>query len=137
MQSMFYACGILSQSDELILNIKDFNVSNVLEFSSMFSNCSKLKTLDLSGWELSTTSNVRMDYMFGYCNRLTHIDMRKIDFSRVTYYYDMFGSSASSGVPNDCEIIVADDTAKTWVTGKFTRLTNVKTVAEYEAEQGE
>ena len=60
--------------------------------------------------------------------------LRNFDFANVgTSYNNMFGSSATSGVPNDCEIIVKDDTAKTWITGKFTRLTNVKTVAELEA----
>jgi len=46
----------------------------------------------------------------------------------------MFGSSASNGVPDNCLIIVKDETAKQWITSKFSRLTNVKTIVEYEAQ---
>ena len=34
----------------------------------------------------------------------------------------------------DYDKIVKDDTEKSWITSRFSRLTNVKTVAEYEAE---
>ena len=132
MQSMFNHCGLLIPSGSYLnLNIKDFNVSKVNNFFYMFNGC-KLQTLDLSGWELSNSLSINMSSMFIYCNYLTHIDMRKMNFANVTNYNNMFGY-ASSGVPDDCEIIVADDTQKTWITSKFSRLTNVKTVAEYEA----
>ena len=32
-----------------------------------------------------------------------------------------------------CLIIVKDDTQRTWITSKFSKLTNIKTIAEYEA----
>ena len=51
--------------------------------------------------------------------------MRNFDFTNVASYSTMFYN-----VPTDCLIIVKDDTAKTWITSKFTTLTNVKTVAE-------
>ena len=65
---------------------------------------------------------------FYNCKKLTRLDIRNFDFTNVTSYSSMFGI-----VPTDCLIIVKDDTAKTWITEKFTTLTNVKTVAELEA----
>ena len=65
--------------------------------------------------------------MFRACSSLTNLDIRNFDFTNVTSYSNMF-----TGVPKDCLIIVKDDTAKTWLTSKFTTLTNVKTVAELE-----
>ena len=68
--------------------------------------------------------------MFSGCKVLNHLDIRNFDFTKVTSYQNMF-----SQVPTDCEIIVKDDTAKTWITSKFTTLTNVKTVAELEGAE--
>lgn len=87
-------------------------------------------SLDLSSFE--NTDAVNTGDMFSGCTNITHIDLRKFDFTKLDSYSNMFGSSGN-GVPDDCEIIVADDTQKTWVTTNFSRLINVKTVAEYEA----
>ena len=92
----------------------------------MFSGCSKLTTLDLSVFNTNIITDV--SDLFDGCVNLRHIDMRNFDFTKVTRYSDMFGYRRL--VPADCEIIVKDDTAKTWITSKFSRLTNVKTVAE-------
>ena len=89
----------------------------------MFENCSKLTILDLSNFNTSNVTN--MYGMFYSCYKLIHVDLRSFDFTKVTNYSSMFG-----GVPNNCEIIVKDDTAKEWITTHFTNLTNVKTVAE-------
>jgi surface protein len=82
-----------------------------------------LPELDLSKWE--TTSATNMSQMFCNCKVLTKLDIRNFTFTKVTNYSNMF-----KNVPADCLIIVKDDTAKTWITSKFTTLTNVKTVAE-------
>ena len=63
--------------------------------------------------------------MFRACSSLTNLDIRKFAFTKVTSYSNMF-----TGVPADCLIIVKDDTAKTWITSKFTNLKNIKTVEE-------
>lgn len=128
MSSMFSGCSSL-------VNV---NFSN-LDFSSfggyltnLFNGCSSLVSVDLSMFSFANSLSLRANKMFNGCTNLTHIDLRNMLFTKVTQYTDMFGSSASTGVPDNCEIIVQDDTQKTWITSKFSRLTNVKTVAEYE-----
>ena len=121
---MFQGCQTLTN----IIGLNNFKGDNITTTYGMFSTCPKLTSVDLSSMETPKLTNVT--YMFGGDTSLTHIDIRKFDFTNVKSYSNMFGASASAGVPNDCEIIVKDDTAKTWITSKFSRLTNVKTVAE-------
>ena len=116
--SVFEGCSGLTN-----LNVSNWNVSNVKVMQRTFTNCSSLINLDLSGWKTSSLTNTTQ--IFSSCRKLTRLDIRNFDFSNVTSYSNMF-----SNVPADCLIIVKDDTAKTWITSKFTSLTNVKTVAE-------
>ena len=121
MNKTFYGCSNLTN-----LNINHFDTSKLTDLMYTFYSCSSLTSLDLSSWN---TSNVQSMYgTFAYCNKLQRLDIRNFDFTKVTSYSNMFTS-----VPVDCLIIVKDDTAKTWITSKFTTLTNVKTVAELEA----
>lgn len=146
---MFNGCSKLAY-----VYLSNWNTSKVTDFSRMFYNDMKLTSLDLKNWDTSsattfeymffynqilteldlsnwTTSKVtNMGMMFYGCKALTKIDIRNFDFTKVTSYSTMFGSSASDGPANNCLIIVKDDTAKSWITSKFSRLTNVKTVAE-------
>lgn len=112
--------------------ISNWDATNVTTMERMFA-CSAYNSdplvLDLSG--ITTSTNlINTNSMFSRRRGLTKIDMRNFDFTGVTAYVGMFGGSASDGPPNDCEIIVKDETQKAWITSKFTRLTNVKTVAE-------
>ena len=107
------------------LNINHFDTSKVTTMYWCFNACQKLTSLDLSNWN---TPNLKITTrMFAYCSLLKHLDIRNFDFSNVTSYTNMFQNT-----PNDCLIIVKDDTQKEWLTSKFTTLTNVKTVAELE-----
>ena len=115
--STFGSCTSLAS-----VNVKNWNVSNAGSFYRTFMGCGQLTELDLSGWV--TTKATNMQEMFQNCWGLTKLDIRNFDFTKVTSYRNMFGLS------NDCLIIVKDDTAKSWITSKFTNLTNVKTVAE-------
>lgn len=118
MSYMFHSCLNLNQ-----LDVSNFDTSNVTNMSNLFTNCSALTELNLSNFNISKVTS--MGYMFSGCSNLTKLDIRNFDFSNVSYYTSMFRN-----VPDNCEIIVKDDTAKTWLTSKFTNLTNVKTVAE-------
>ena len=60
-----------------------------------------------------------MDYMFNGCSDLTNLDIRKMDFSKVTSY-----SSMLAGIKSDCKIIASSD-GKTWINTNFSNLTNV------------
>ncbi len=156
MESMFYGCNALETID-----LSNFNTENVTSFAnmfyncykfetldlssfkapkvnnmgSMFNNCGKLKYVDLSGIETNTLRNTT--YMFYQCKKMEFIDIRGIDLTKITSYSNMFGNTEYVGIPNNCLIIVKDDDSKSWAISKFSRLTNVKTVAEYEAEQSE
>lgn len=111
----------------LEVDMSEFNAFSVSSFLQMFKYCDNLKRIDMSNVEAPNLTNTSS--MFEHCISLEFLDIRKLTLGNVTSYSLMFDM-----VPNDCEIIVKDDTQKTWITGKFSNLTNVKTVAEYEAE---
>lgn len=115
---MFSSCNKIKNLDTSSLVSQ-----NATTMNSMFSSCKLLTSLDLSGF---TTPNLTdTGYMFSYCQALQHLDIRNMTFDNVTSSSSMFNN-----VPANCEIIVKDDTQKTWITSKFSNLTNVKTVAE-------
>ena len=116
--AMFRSCTKLTTVD-----VSGFNTKNVTNFASMFRECSNLTTLDLRNFEGGNSINATD--MFASCSKLTYLDMRNFNFTNISSFLDMFRS-----VPNNCEIIVKDDTQKTWITTNFSNLTNVKTVAE-------
>lgn len=147
MQNMFNNCRNITEVDTT-----GFNTSNVTNFASLFSGCSKLPTLDISNSNNFVSNKVETmasmfssstriseinlsnfytpvltntSFMFYECYALQKLDIRNMTFDNVTNSTNMFKS-----VPNNCEIIVKDDTQKTWITSKFSNLTNVKTVAE-------
>lgn len=128
--SMFLGCGSLTE-----LDIHNFDIT-VSSINAMFMSCVSIKRIDARNVKLTAT-NANTSNAFSYCTRLEYLDIRSMSFDGVTRYTDMFGSTTANRVPAECKIIVKDDTQKTWITSKFSWLTNVKTVAEYEAEQSE
>lgn len=111
------------------LNLENANFTACKNFEYAFMYCDKLISVDLSSFHYAQSMNTYG--MFNYCTVLQHIDIRNLDISKSTSYTKMFKE-----VPTDCEIIVMNDTCKTWMATNFATMTNVKTVAEYEAEQG-
>ena len=65
-----------------------FDVSQVTYMSDMFSNCSRLTSIDLSGWNTSKVTD--MGSMFYYCSGLTSIDLSGWNTSKVTDMDGMF-----------------------------------------------
>jgi surface protein len=128
--SMFSSCTALTNVDCSDLKFAENAVSVGIE--RMFMSCSSLTSIDIRNLKTDKASSTM--YMFYGCKKLQHIDMRGLDLTKVTNHNSMFGTSSSNNVPSDCEIIVKDDDSKAWLNSKFSRLTNVKTVAEYEAE---
>ncbi len=54
-----------------INNINEIDTSGVEDMSCMFSDCSSLSSLDLSGWDTSSVTN--MSSMFQWCSGLTSL----------------------------------------------------------------
>lgn len=115
---MFQSCTSLTNA-----NLTSFGYCPTTTCNMMFYYCNVLTYLDLSNFETPNLTDTSQ--MFGVCKKLQHIDIRKMNFDKVTKYTNMF-----SNVSSNCEIIVADDKAKTFILNARSDLTNVKTVAE-------
>ena len=121
-EGMFMYCSKL-----ISVNFGNLDTSNITRMSSMFAMCSELRNLDLSNFVTSNVNN--MSQMFYGCAKLNLLDIRNFTFSSGLNCSSMFDN-----VPANCEIIVKSDTEKEWINTNFSRLTNVKTVEEYETE---
>lgn len=137
------------------IDLSNFNTSKVISMSSMFANMLKAKTINVSNFD---TSNVKyMDYMFSNANSIVELDLSNFVTSNVTTFRSMFSgckslkkldirnltfdkvtnmSSMFNNVPLDCLIIVKSDTERNKILNYFGTLTNIKTLAEYQAEGG-
>lgn len=113
-QCMFYDCNSLTN-----LDLSNFNTSKVVYMAEMFWNCTHLTSLDLHNF--NTSNALDISYMFNQCTQLAFLDISSFDFTNVGKDSGIF-----DGVPNNCEILVKDETAKTWITSKFSNLTNVQ-----------
>ncbi len=69
------------------LNLSYFNTANVSDMSYMFYECSGLTSLDLSNFNTENVTDMRG--MFGWCN-LTSLDLSNFDTENVTDMSDMF-----------------------------------------------
>ena len=70
------------------LDVSGFNTSNVEYMASMFYGCSNLKNLDLSSFN---TSNVSfMSNMFSYCRKLQSVNLSSFNTSNVVEMSGMF-----------------------------------------------
>ena len=63
-------------------------ISQMTTMPQMFSRCSSLTSIDLSGFDTSNTTN--MQDMFNGCSSLTSIDLSGFDTSKVRYIGGMF-----------------------------------------------
>ncbi len=81
--------SLFSDCNRLVtVDLSGLDSSHVTGMSHMFNNCSVLTSLDLSGFD---TSNVTyMDYMFNNCSGLTSLDLSGFDTSIVTNMSYMF-----------------------------------------------
>lgn len=114
------------------LAFNNFDASSVLNMQEMFMGCCTMDTLDISSFITTNVENTTS--MFEGCTALLFLDMRNFTFDNLEYFDGMFGTDENSGVPSNCEIIVGTQTEKNWIETNFSWLTNVKTVAEYEAQ---
>ena len=75
------------------LDLSGWNTSSVTSMYCMFNMCSKLTTLDLSGWNTSSVTD--MAGMFAGCSSLTTLDVSGLNTSSVTGMGTMFAGCTS------------------------------------------
>ena len=80
----FYHCPNLTA----IKNIQNLYTDNCTSMYNLFSNCSKLTSLDLSNFDTSNVTN--MNSMFEFCNSLVNLDLSHLDTNNVTNMTKMF-----------------------------------------------
>ena len=71
-----------------ITGIEYLNTSRVTDMMIMFSNCSALTDLDVSGFKTSRVTN--MAGMFNGCSRLTTLDLSSFNTAKLEYTLQMF-----------------------------------------------
>ena len=64
------------------VDLSGFDVSNVKDLGAVFSNCYALKELNLSTWETSDLTKV--NYLFANCRNLSSIDISKLNIISTT-----------------------------------------------------
>lgn len=112
------------------IHLINVNLTGTTNFANFFSQSfGNYKVIDLSGLTVSS-SPVNLNSAFYGNNKLELLDIRCFTVSTATNT-----SSIIQSVPTSCVIVVKDDTEKSWFNTNYPTYTNVKTVAEYEAEQ--
>ena len=80
----FYGCKNMVS----ISGIEYLNTNNVTDMAAMFSDCSGLTSLDLSGFNTANVTD--MSAMFSDCSGLTSLDIRHFNTANVTIMGSMF-----------------------------------------------
>ena len=75
------------------LDVSGLNTENVTDMQCMFSNCSSLKKLDVSHFNTEKVAN--MSYMFSSCSSLTSLDVSRFNTENVTNTSCMFSGCSS------------------------------------------
>jgi surface protein len=97
-----------------ITGMEYLNTSEVTNMASMFSNATKLASVDLS--HLNTSKVTKMFFMFDECRELTSLDLSSFNTDRVTTMQSMF-----EGCTKLRTIYVGSE----WTTAALTTSTNM------------
>lgn len=84
---MFQNCDQLTT-----LDMTEFKVRGVKNFSYMFDGCRSLRTIDVSAWDMSGATDLKG--MFSGCENLRQLDVSKWDVSKVTNFSELFKGCA-------------------------------------------
>ncbi len=88
--------------------LSNWNVGNVTSMAGMFDSCSNLKNADgMKDWNMSKVTS--MHGMFQYCYRLERLDASNWDVSNVTQFNQMFDGCGAKSV-NDAVINFSNKT---------------------------
>ena len=91
LKGLFASCSKLTS----VTGLGTINTTNVNTMENMFQNCSKLETVDLSGFNTSSVTN--MNNMFRGCTSLGAIDLSGFNTANVTTMQNMFRDCTSLG----------------------------------------
>ena len=81
--------GMFSKCTKLsALDVTGFQAKNVEDFVDMFSDCHELKKLDVSGWQTGNATDMRG--MFRNCWKLESLDVSKWNVIKCTDFAEMF-----------------------------------------------
>lgn len=81
--------GMFSKCTALsVLDVTGFNARNVENFSNMFEDCHEIRRLDVSAWQLGRAVNVKG--MFYNCWKLEALDVSKWNVSNCTNFAQLF-----------------------------------------------
>ena len=84
LKEFFYNCKTL----ETISGLEYLNTANITDMSSMFQECSNLKSLDFTNFDTKNVSN--MYFMFNNCPNLTSLDLTDFNTKNVKNMNGMF-----------------------------------------------
>lgn len=84
LKEFFYNCISL----ETISGLEYLNTANITDMSSMFQECSNLKSLDFTNFDTKNVSN--MYFMFNGCSTLTSLDLTNFNTAEVRDMNRMF-----------------------------------------------
>lgn len=70
------------------IELNNFNTNNVISMYAMFCGCSNLEKLDLSSFDTHNVTNISS--MFMSCNSLTELDLSNFDVSNVGVTHGVF-----------------------------------------------
>ena len=93
MEYMFANCSSLT-----LVELLNFNTSNVFNFDSMFLNCSNLTSLNLNHFD--TSQAINMDIMFGNCKSLTSLNLNSFNTYKITNMSFLFVNCSKLSVLN-------------------------------------
>lgn len=75
------------------IELSGFDTQNVTDITGIFNSCYSLTGIDLSGFKTSKVTN--MDYMFYSCSSITNLNVSNFDTSSVTDMYCMFSGCSN------------------------------------------
>lgn len=89
---MFDNCNSLKTLDLSNFDFSNTYASSYAGLYAMFEGCKSLETIKLPATVTFNKSGICMGYMFSSCSSLTSLDLSGFDTSNVTDMYDMFNS---------------------------------------------
>lgn len=115
------------------LDLTHWTVPKVTNMSYMFNQCAYLTSVKMPNISITDTCNC--ENMFMYINNYDFLDIRGLEFSKITNLNTMFSNFSS--VKNNLQIIVKDNTEQTALETAYPLfIGHIITAADYEATQG-